>query len=166
MYIPNDTIMTLGNNLKIALTVKADELKLAQLLSKFAEKYRISYKLNRHDASFLLQADLNSDDLGEFIRRMNHLKDAEFKIEEIRGGGPLDQLNVALTRTNADILIGKEAIATKDITPLDGGVVKIGGELWLARPTDDAEIKQGLRVRVVRIEGVTLIVEGVTEQNV
>ncbi|MCW4011229.1 MAG: NfeD family protein [Candidatus Bathyarchaeota archaeon] len=150
--------------MKIALTVKADELKIAQLLSKFAEKYHISYKLNRHGTGFLLQVDLDSDDLGEFIRRMNHLKDAEYKIEEIRGGGPLDQLNVALTRTNADILIGKEAVAKNDLTPLDGGIIKIGGEVWLARPADGAEIKQGSMVRVVRIEGVTLVVEGVTKE--
>jgi hypothetical protein len=156
-----DIISILGNNLKVALTVKADELKIAQLLSKFAEKYRMSYKLNRRGAGFLLDVDLNSDDLGEFIRRMNHLKDADFKIEEIRGGGPLDQLNVSLTRTNADILIGKESIAKTDITS-DGGVIKINGEQWLARPVDDdAVIPQGSKVRVVRIEGVTLIVEGV-----
>jgi hypothetical protein len=153
----------LGNNLKVAITVKADELKIAQLLSKFAEKYRMSYKLNRHGAGFLLEADLDSDDLGEFIRRMNHLKDAEFNIEEIRGGGPLDQLNVSLTRTNADTLIGREAIAKSDIDPLDGGVVKIGGEVWLARPADEIAIKLGSKVRVVRIEGVTLIVDGVNE---
>jgi hypothetical protein len=153
----------MGNNLKVALTVNADELKLAQLLSKFAEKYNMSYKLNRHNSGFLLEANLGSDDLGEFIRRMNHLKGAEFAIQEIRGGGPLDQLNVALTRTNADSLIGKEAIAKSDLDPLDGGAVKIGGDVWLARPVDETAIKLGSIVRVVRIEGVTLIVEGVTE---
>jgi len=152
--------------LNVTLTAKADELKIVQLLSKFAEKYRITYKLNRQTSALLLEVDLDSDDFGELIRRMNHLKDAEFKIEEIRGGGALDQLNVPLTRTNADSMIGKEAVAKTNIDPFDGGVTKLGGDLWLARPTEEAVIKQGSKVRVVRIEGVTLIVEGVNEQNV
>jgi hypothetical protein len=152
--------------MKVTLTVEADELKIAQLLSKFAEKYRMSYKLNRRTKGYLLEVELSSEDFGEFVRRMNHLKDATFKIEEIRGGGLLDKFNVSLTRTNVDALIGKEAIAKTDIDPLDGGVVKLSGELWLSRPEDDKIIKEGSRVRVIRVEGVSLIVEGVNEQNV
>jgi len=151
--------------MKATLTVKADELKIAQLLSKFAEKYRMTYKLNRQGESFLLEVELDSDDFGEFVRRMNHLKDAQFKVEEMRGGGMLDKFNVSLIRTNVDALIGKESIAKTDIDPLDGGVVKLNGELWLSRPADDSVIKEGTRVRVVRIEGVTLLVEGVNEQS-
>ncbi|MFB3890139.1 MAG: NfeD family protein [Candidatus Bathyarchaeia archaeon] len=147
--------------MKVTLTIKADELKIAQLLSKFAEKYRMSYKLNRQGEGFLLDAELDSDDFGELMRRMNHLKDAQYKIEEMRGGGMLDRFNVSLTRTNVDMLIGKETLAKTDIDPLDGGVVKLNGELWLSRPIDDSVIKEGSKVRVVRIEGVTLIVEGV-----
>jgi len=150
--------------MKVILTIKADELKIAQLLSKFAEKYRMTYKLNRQTDSYLLEVELNSDDFGELIRRMNHLKDAQFKIEQMRGGGMLDAFNVSLTRTNADALIGRETIAKTDIDPMDGGVIKLGGELWLSRPADNIVIKEGSRVRVVRIEGVTLTVEGVNEE--
>jgi hypothetical protein len=149
--------------MKVTLTVEADELKIAQLLSKFAEKYRMSYKLNRQAKGYLLEVELNSDDFGEFIRRMNHLKDATFKIEEMRGGGMLDRFNVSLTRTNVDALMGKEGIAKTDIDPLDGGIIKLGGEIWLSRPADDAVIKEGSKVRVIRTEGVSLIVEGVNE---
>jgi hypothetical protein len=149
--------------MKVTLTVEADELKLAQLLSKFAEKYRMVYKLNRQAKGYLLEVELNSDDFGEFIRRMNHLKDATFKIEEMRGGGVLDRFNVSLTRTNIDALMGKEAIAKTDIDPLDGGIIKLGGEIWLSRPADDAVIKEGSKVRVIRTEGVSLIVEGVNK---
>jgi hypothetical protein len=149
--------------MKVTLTVEADELKLAQLLSKFAEKYRMVYKLNRQAKGYLLEVELNSDDFGEFIRRMNHLKDATFKIEEMRGGGALDRFNVSLTRTNVDALIDKEAIAKTDIDPIDGGIIKLGGELWLSRPADDAVIKKGSKVRVIKTEGVSLIVEGVNE---
>ena len=73
--------------MKVILTLKADELKLAQLLSKFAEKYRMTYKLNRKSNGYQLEVELNSDDFGEFIRRLNHLKDATYNIEEMRGGG-------------------------------------------------------------------------------
>ena len=149
--------------MKVTLTVEADELKIAQLLSKFAEKYRMSYKLNRQAKGYLLEVELNSDDFGEFIRRMNHLKDATFKIEEMRGGGVLDRFNVSLTRTNIDALMGKEGIAKTDIDPLDGGIIKLGGEIWLSRPADDAVIKEGSKVRVIRTEGVSLIVEGVNK---
>ena len=151
--------------MKVTLTVDADELKIVQLLSKFAEKYSLTYKLNRQTKGYVLDAELNGDDFGEFIRRLNHIKDATFKIEEIRGGGLLDKFNVGLTRTNVDALIGKEAIAKTDIDPLDGGVTKLQGELWLSRPENPTVIKEGSRVRVIRVEGVSLIVEGVDEKE-
>ncbi len=155
----------LGKEVKAILAVKADELKLAQLLSKFAEKYRMSYKIKRQGDSYLLEAELQSEDLGEFIRRLNHLKDSSFNVEEIRGGGLLDSFNVSLTRTNADALVDKEALAKTDIDPLDGGIVKLSGELWLSRPSDNKTIKEGAKVKVIRVEGVSLIVEEVGSQN-
>jgi hypothetical protein len=164
-YISSYYTAIQGNTVKAILTMKGDQLKIVQLLCKFAEKYRLSYKLNSRGDYYQLEADLDADDFGELIRRLNHLKDATFKVEEIRGGGALDQLNVSLTRTNADMMIGKEGLAKKDIDPMDGGVVKLGGELWLARPAENAAIKQGSRVRIVRLEGVTLIVEGVEEEK-
>jgi hypothetical protein len=151
--------------MKTTLTVKADELKLTQLLSKFAEKYRMSYKLKRQTDSYQLEVELNSDDFGEFIRRLNHLKDATYKVEEVRGGGLLDSINVSLLRTNVDALIGKESIAKTDIDIVDGGVVKIGGELWLAKAVDCNVIKEGSKVRVVRVEGVGLVVEEIGEKE-
>lgn len=149
--------------MKVTLTVKADELKIAQLLSKFAEKYRMTYKLNRRADAYLLEVELNSEDFGELVRRLNHLKEATFNIEEMRGGGLLDRFNVSLLRTNVDALLGKEAITKTDIDPIDGGIVKIGGELWMAKPEEYKVIKEGSKVRVIRVEGVSLIVEGVNE---
>ncbi len=152
--------------MKVTLNVKADELKLAQLLSKFCEKYtNMTYKLNRRPQGYQLEVDLNSEDFGEFIRRLNHLKDATYNIEEMRGGGLLDKINVSLLRTNADALIGKETIAKTDIDPNDGGIVKLNGEVWLSKPHDCNVIKEGSKVRVVRLEGVSLIVEGVDEKE-
>jgi hypothetical protein len=151
--------------MKVILTVQADELKLAQLLSKFSEKYRMSYKLRRQVKGFQLELELNSEDFGELVRRLNHLKDATFKIEELRGGGLLDKFNVTPTRTNVDALINKEGIAKTDINPIDGGVTKVMGELWLSRTEDEEVVKEGSRVRVIRLEGVSLIVEGVNKKE-
>jgi hypothetical protein len=152
--------------MKVTLTVEADELKLVQLLSKFAEKYRMSYKLRRQANNFQLELELNSNDFGEFVRRLNHLKEATYKIEELRGGSLLDRFNVHPTRTNVDALINKEGIAKTDINPLDGGVSKVMGDLWLSRTEDETIVKEGSRVRVIRVEGVSLIVEGVNQKNV
>jgi hypothetical protein len=145
--------------MRIILTVKADELKLAQTLEKFAEQYRTTYTIKRKNGDYTLQ--VNTDDLGELVRRLNHLKDSEFKIEEVHGGGLLEKLNVSPTRTNVDALVGRETVAKTDIDPVEGGVIKLVGELWLCRPVYDKVIKEGAKVRVVRIEGVSLIVEEV-----
>jgi len=145
--------------MKIILTVRADALRLAQLLSKFSKDHKITYMLNRQNGDFLME--VNTDDFGELIRRLNHLKDCTFKIKEMHGGGLLDKLNVNLTKTNIDALIGKTTVAKTDIDPVDGGVVKLIGELWFCRPAYDKVISEGAKVKVVGIEGVSLIVEEV-----
>jgi membrane protein implicated in regulation of membrane protease activity len=89
------------------------------------------------------------------------LKDCAFKVEEVHGGGLLDKLNVSPTKTNVDALVNKVTVAKTDIDPVDGGVVKLMGELWFCRPESEEVIKEGARVRVVRVEGVSLIVEEV-----
>lgn len=143
--------------MRVTLAVKADELKLAQLLQKFSEQYKAVYTLKRKDGEFVLHA--NTNDFGELVRRMNHLKDCTFHVEEIHGGGVEDRLNVSPTRTNVDALVGKETVAKTDIEPIDGGVIKLAGELWLGRPEHGKVIKEGTRIRVTRVEGVSLIVE-------
>ena len=145
--------------MRITLTIKADELKLAQLLSKFSEQYRASYSLKRMNGGFSLE--MNTDNFGELVRRLSHLKDSTFKVEEIHGGGLLDRLNVSPAKTNVDALVEKVTVAKTDIDPVDGGVVKLMGELWFCRPEYDKVIKEGSKVRVVRVEGVSLIVEEV-----
>jgi hypothetical protein len=145
--------------MRITLTVKADELKLAQTLDKFAEQYRITYTMKRKNGGYMLQ--VSTDDLGELVRRLNHLKDCEFKIEEVHGGGLLEKLNVSPTRTNVDALVGRETVAKTDIDPIEGGVIRLLGELWFCRPVYDKVIEEGAKVRVVKVEGVSLIVEEV-----
>jgi hypothetical protein len=150
--------------MRVTLTIKADELKLAQLLDKFSEQYRATYALKRKNGEFILQ--MNTDNFGELVRRLNHLKDCIFKVEEIHGGGLLEKLNVKLIKTNVDALVGKETVAKTDVDPINGGVVKLMGELWFCRPEQDKVIKEGTKVRIVRVEGVSLIVEEVEETDV
>jgi hypothetical protein len=145
--------------MRITLSIAADELKLAQLLAKFSDQYRTVYTLKRNDGKFTLQ--MNTDNFGELVRRLNHLKDCTFKVEEIHGGGLLDRLNVKPEKTNVDALLDKETTAKTDIDPVNGGIIKLMGELWFCRPEHDKVIKEGTKVRVVRVEGVSLIVEEV-----
>lgn len=62
-------------------------------------------------------------------------------------------------RTNADRLIGAEAVVTQTIDNLAAtGQVSIRGRIWTARGQDNAPIEAGSRVTVQRIEGVKAIV--------
>jgi hypothetical protein len=147
--------------MRVALTVNADELKITQLLAKFSEQYGTTYTLKRKNGGFTLDMNVDTDSFGELVRRLNHLKDCTFKVEEVHGGGLLDKLNVRPTKTNVDALVGRVTVAKTDIDPVDGGVVRIMGELWFCRPEYEEVIKEGTKVRVVRVEGVSLIVEEV-----
>ncbi len=148
--------------MRIILTIKADELKLIQLLSKFAETHKITYGLTRCNGGFQMEVNTDADSFGELQRRMGHLSDCTFTIREIHGGSLVDKLNVKATKTNIDALIGKTTIAKTDIHPDDGGIIRLVGELWFCRPTHEKVIKEGAKVEVVRVEGVSLIVEEVT----
>lgn len=62
------------------------------------------------------------------------------------------------TKTNADMVIGNIATVIETISLEDGtGRVKINGLDWKA--SSDTHIEVGEKVKVIRIEGVTLIVE-------
>ncbi len=62
--------------------------------------------------------------------------------------------------TNARSNIGKLAIVTETINPLQGkGSVKISGVIWSARTADGSVIEEGTLVRVTELEGVKVCVE-------
>ena len=66
--------------------------------------------------------------------------------------------------TNADRVIGREAVVTQAIDTLKGeGQVNVSGAVWTARSQEEAPIPAGARVRVLRIEGVKVIVSPVPE---
>ncbi len=68
--------------------------------------------------------------------------------------------------SNADTMVGKLGILTKDVTELDYGEVKISGNLWRAvLPAGEKEIKEGTKVKVIAIEGNKLIVKPLREEK-
>jgi membrane protein implicated in regulation of membrane protease activity len=69
-------------------------------------------------------------------------------------------VNNRTTPTNADMVIGKDAIVTEQIDNLRAkGAVLLDGKTWTARMEDESQnAEAGETVRVLRIEGVKLIV--------
>ena len=62
-------------------------------------------------------------------------------------------------KTNADRYIGKLAVVTEEISNIDAkGQVKVDNQIWSARSDDGSDIPVGTKVKVLRIEGVKLIV--------
>src|SRR3954447_11898241 len=62
-----------------------------------------------------------------------------------------------LVETNSAALIGKEAVVVSTVT-VEGGRVKLNGEVWSARADDALAIPPGTEVRVARIDGATAVV--------
>ena len=74
-------------------------------------------------------------------------------------------LNNRVEPTNADRVIGQEARVTQDIDNIQGtGAVTIGGVTWTARSEHDTPIPTGAMVRMLRIEGVKVMVEKSKEE--
>ena len=60
--------------------------------------------------------------------------------------------------TGSEALIGETAVVVARVD-IDGGQVKIGGEIWSARTVDEqATIEPGVRVKVAEIHGATALV--------
>ena len=73
----------------------------------------------------------------------------------------LKHFNKDRTKTNAEALVGEQAVVTEDINNLMAtGAVSLNGQEWTARTSDDnIVIKKGEIVTVLSIAGVKLIVE-------
>lgn len=70
------------------------------------------------------------------------------------------------TITNANSIIGKKAIVTKEINSLKGtGQIKINGEAWSAKSSNEDIIEEGAKVTVLNINGVKAIVEKQKEKS-
>lgn len=68
-------------------------------------------------------------------------------------------LGLKSVATNADAVIGEEAIVTESIDNIEGhGQVKVKGQIWTARAYDkETKYEKGEILNVVAIEGVKLI---------
>lgn len=80
---------------------------------------------------------------------------------------PLAQryVNDRKVATNADRVIGREAVVKEEIDNLKGqGQVTVSGVVWTARSEPDTPIPAGALVRVLRIEGVKVIVAPVQSE--
>ena len=64
--------------------------------------------------------------------------------------------------TNADRILGREGVVTETVDNLAAtGQVKVAGQVWTARSADEERIFAGEQVKVLRIDGVKLLVERV-----
>jgi membrane protein implicated in regulation of membrane protease activity len=64
----------------------------------------------------------------------------------------------AQIRTGTAALVGEPAVVLETVD-LDGGTVKLKGEIWTARAYDEDDVLEpGARVHVMKIEGATALV--------
>lgn len=66
-------------------------------------------------------------------------------------------INKTKQKTNLDRVVDMIGIVTEEITPNKSGEVKVDGKRWTA--ISNSEIAKGCNVRILKIEGVKLIVE-------
>ena len=67
--------------------------------------------------------------------------------------------------TNADRIVGQKAVVIQEIhNQMAQGQIRVGGQIWTARSTDETPIAQGAEVEVVQISGVKAIVRPWTEK--
>lgn len=71
---------------------------------------------------------------------------------------------VPLEETNVSALVGRLAVALAS-TDERGGQVKLAGEVWSARTEEDVRVDVGDEVRVLRIEGATVVVTPRTDRS-
>lgn len=72
-----------------------------------------------------------------------------------------EKLNLHKQKTNLDRVVGMEGIVTDKISKYDPGEVKVDGKRWTAVEVNGKTVEKGKSVRIIKIEGVKLIVEEV-----
>jgi membrane protein implicated in regulation of membrane protease activity len=70
----------------------------------------------------------------------------------------IKKLKIGKEKTNVDSLIGMHVLVTRKIEEFKTGEVKLNGQCWSARSEHNAEIPEGTKCEVLRIEGVQAIV--------
>lgn len=76
----------------------------------------------------------------------------------------IKKLHTGQEKTNVDALIGREAVVTSTIRPLEPGIIRLGSQDWTAIcKEEDTVIAEGTRVKVTAIEGVKAVVVPLAE---
>ena len=65
--------------------------------------------------------------------------------------------------TNLQGIVQKKGIVKKEINPYDLGIVTLGGEDWTAISAENIKIEEGTVVKVIKIDGVKLVVSPVDD---
>ncbi len=73
-------------------------------------------------------------------------------------------LKIGNTKTNVNSIVGLVGLVTKKIEPFNTGQVKVSGQIWTAKSYNNKEIEEGEEVKVIKVEGVKLIVENNKEE--
>ena len=71
------------------------------------------------------------------------------KMSEIKYGSAI---------TNIDALVGKTGVVISTIGPMYVGQVKVGGEVWRAKPDGEIFLEKDAIVYILRVEGNTVVV--------
>lgn len=71
----------------------------------------------------------------------------------------VEKLSKNKQKTNLDRVVGMEGIVTEKITKHNPGEVKVDGKKWTAISNEGKSIEEGKTVKIIKIEGVKLIVE-------
>lgn len=75
-------------------------------------------------------------------------------------------VDVKKTNTNVFSIIGKKALVTKEIDPINAkGQIKVNSEIWSAESENGEKIEEGSEVEIIRINGVKAIVKKVSTIN-
>lgn len=76
------------------------------------------------------------------------------------------KLHTGQEKTNVEALIGREAVVTSVIKPLETGIIRLGSQDWTAVCKEEgAVIVEGTKVKVTAIEGVKAVVVPLTEEG-
>ncbi|MBU1007601.1 NfeD family protein [Candidatus Dependentiae bacterium] len=71
----------------------------------------------------------------------------------------LSEVEYGSSITNIDAIAGRTGVVVNGIKPHFKGVVRIGGELWRARGEGGVILEAGAIVKILRVEGNTVVVK-------
>jgi membrane protein implicated in regulation of membrane protease activity len=77
----------------------------------------------------------------------------------------IEKFKAGREKTNVDSLVGQHALVMKKITEFDKGEVKLNGQIWSAKTEGGAEINEGTKCEVIRIEGAHAVVKSIDNLN-